>query len=82
MNTFYKDKDYSSCIKCKGTGYIKNFLNEIVNKNLDIKKNIVNNLETYKNLAPYIKCISCHGTGKKDYHIVLHYTCCLNKDKN
>jgi hypothetical protein len=64
----YRDLHYSSCKICSGTGFTKNFL-------YDIHK-IENNLENNKYLTPHKICISCHGTGKRDYDAVFYYTCC------
>jgi hypothetical protein len=64
----YRDLHYSTCKICTGTGFIKNFL-------YDINK-LENNLENNTFLTPHKLCISCHGTGKKDYDAVFYYTCC------
>jgi hypothetical protein len=76
----YSDKEYESCNTCKGCGFIKNYLSEI-NK-LNFENDQYNyNYKKQNYLAPYINCIVCHGTGKKDFNAVLNYTCCLNKNK-
>jgi DnaJ-class molecular chaperone len=78
----YNDKDYSPCNTCNGSGFVKNYLNEIYKLNLDDKNINKNNLEKNKYLAPYKLCTICHGTGKKDYESVFYHTCCLNKNKS
>jgi hypothetical protein len=65
----YTDSCHLSCKSCCGTGFMKNFLYDIKN---------INALENNKYLTPYIICILCYGTGKKDYEKVFNYTCCLN----
>ncbi len=44
-NYIYNDKDYPTCNTCNGSGYIKNFLNEMSKKNFDIKNKYKDNLE-------------------------------------
>ena len=78
----YNDKNYQSCNICNGSGFVKNFVNEIYKLNFENKDLNKNNLETNKNLAPYKTCLICHGTGKKDYDAVFYHTCCLNKNKS
>ena len=73
-NAGFSDKNYESCNLCCGTGFIKNYLTDVSSTNYycDTHNQNSDNIT----ITPYKLCISCHGTGKTDYHSVFYHTCC------